>query len=146
MVSLNAAKQRVRRVSQIRQSRNMKEKLILGDGGDGGVAGGGGDGINGLQPDGSPSPGPPRPPAAAGDSTSAARPHSFTNKLNLVTVEVNRDPTPGPSSSSFNGDGSTLNESFGEMSMVSEPASEPSTPGAHSANDIRLKEVKTPVV
>ena len=131
VVSLNAAKQRVRQVSQIRQSRNMKEKLIHKGEGLNDLDGNGSPGINGLQPDGSPA------------VTSRRNDLNNSVTLNHVTVELN-EPFPGPSSS--NGEVPSCRESFGSLSIVSEPASEPSTPSVHSENDIRLKEVKAQIV
>ena len=132
VVSLNAAKQRVRQMSQIRQSRNMKEKLIHKGEGLNELDGSGSPGINGLQPDGIPA---------------VANRHNDLNTsvtLNHISVELNHDPIPGSSSS--NGEAPNFRESYGDLSVVSEPASEPSTPSVHSANDIRLKEVKAQIV
>ena len=132
VVSLNAAKQRVRQVSQSRKSRTMKEKLIHQGEGLNEVDINGSAGVPGLQPDGSP----------------AVTDHRLeTNDvatLGHVTVELNNDCAPGLSLP--NGETSNFRQSYGGSSTVSEALSEPSTPGAQTGNDIRLREVKAQVV
>ena len=112
----------------------MKEKLIHRGEGLAEVDGNGSAGIHGLQPDGSP---------AVGDHR---RLEVIDNNVTLsqVTVELNNDPIPGLSLP--NGAASNSRHSVGGSSTVSEPVSEPSTPGAQSENDIRLREVKAQIV
>lgn len=144
----NAAKQRVRQVSQLRRSRNMREKLIRGSGG-GDVFGDTPDtvtsstaGIPGLQAASSGN----NSPAVAG----VASRDNNARALNQVTVELNHDPLPGTEGGSgaapLGKNTDSPATSYGDLSIVSEAASEPSTPHAHSSNDIRLQEVRAKVV
>ena len=132
VVSLNAAKQRVRQVSQSRKSRTMKEKLIHQGEGLNEVDINGSAGVPGLQPDGSPA------------VTCHRLETNDVTTLGHVTVELNNDCAPGLSLP--NGETSNFRQSYGGSSTVSEAVSEPSTPGAQSGNDIRLREVKAQVV